>query len=198
MSDKNQDLSPIEIIDAFKNQDWSILEQLIKQYTTFLLKSALGLGVRGNEADDLVQNVWSTFFEVIDRFEGNSQIRTFLYGILINKTRELRRENIKSNRHDPIDSVMEERFDSNGHWAKPPMNPEQFLEATQTLEIISDCIDKLPVTQRAAFTLWEIDESETSEICKILDVTVTNLGVILYRAKNRLRECIEIKTKANE
>lgn len=195
MNQQKKDLNPKEIILAFKNNEWSIIEDLIHQYTGYLLKGALALGYRGNEADDLIQNVWSTFFEILPRFEGNSQIKTFLYGILINKVREQRREDLKNQKHDPIDKIMEDRFDSNGHWAKPPIDPEQFLETSQTLEIIYDCIEKLPATQRAAFVFWEIDGNETSEICKILDVTVTNLGVILYRAKNRLRECIEIKAK---
>lgn len=195
MSKPNKDLSPKDIIIAFQNQEWSILENIIKQYTGYLLRGAFSLGYVGNQADDLVQNVWSTFFEILPRFEGNSQIKTFLYGIMINKVREQKREDSKNQKHDPIDKIMEDRFDSNGHWVKPPINPEQFLETSQTLEIIYDCIEKLPVTQRAAFVLWEIDGNETPEICKILDVTVTNLGVLLYRAKNRLRECIEIKTK---
>lgn len=196
MSNANQDLSPTEIIIAFKNQDWSVLELLIKQYTGFLLSAALSLGVKGSQADDLVQDVWSTFFEVLKNFNGNSQIRTFLYGILINKTRELRRENIKLNNHDPIEDVVESRFDSNGHWVKPPISPELFMATSQTLELIYECIEKLPSNQRAAFCLWEIEENETSEICTALNVSATNLGVLLYRAKNRLRECIESKSWA--
>jgi len=195
MSNLNQDFDPKEIVRAFRAQEWSILEQIIKQYSGILLRGALGLGFKGPHADELVQSVWATFFEVLPTFEGRSKIKTFLYGILINKAREIRRENKKMELHDPIDAVMEDRFDTFGSWVKPPMNPEKMLEVTESLEMIYDCIEKLPSTQRAAFCLWEIEENETTEICKILDVTVTNLGVLLYRAKNRLRECIEIKAK---
>jgi RNA polymerase sigma-70 factor (ECF subfamily) len=195
MTDVKQDFDPIEILTAFHNQEWSILETVIRQYSGILLRGALSLGFKGSQADDLVQNVWATFFEVLPTFQAKSQIKTFLFGILINKSRELRRETARSDLHDPIDNIMEDRFDLNGSWAKPPMNPEQLLDVTQSLEMIYDCIEKLPSTQRAAFCLWEIEENETSEICKILEVSVTNLGVILYRAKNRLRECIELKAK---
>ncbi len=71
------ELTSQEILVAFKNQDWPVLERLIKQYTDYLLKGAYSLGFIGSEADDLVQNVWSTFFEILPRFEGNSQIKTF-------------------------------------------------------------------------------------------------------------------------
>lgn len=59
--------------------------------------------------------------------------------------------------------------------------------------MIQDCIERLPVNQRAAFCYREVEDLEMPEICKILEVTNTNLGVLLFRAKNRLRECIERK-----
>jgi RNA polymerase sigma-70 factor (ECF subfamily) len=195
MKNSKPSLNPEEIIIAFKSQNWIILEELIKQYTGILLKGALSLGFKGTQADDLVQSTWSTFFEALERFEGKSQLKTFLYGILINKSRELRKENIKHENHDSIEEIMESRFNANGSWAKPPMSPEELLQTTQTLKLIHSCIDKLPTTQRAAFCLWELEEEETAEICKIMNVSVTNLGVILYRAKNKLRECIEFKAK---
>lgn len=182
-----------EILAAFRSQNWNALEGLVKQYTEMLLKGALSLGFKEQQADDLVQSVWTTFFEVIHTFEGRSQVKTFLFGILINKSRELRRENKKNDSHDPIDEVMEDRFSQQGSWAKPPIAPDRFVESMQSLQVIQDCIEHLPVNQRAAFCFREVEDLEMPEICKILDVTNTNLGVLLYRAKNRLRECIERK-----
>ena len=182
-----------EIVAAFRAQDWAALEDLVKQYTEMLLKGALSLGFREQHADDLVQSVWATFFEVVPAFQGRSQVKTFLFGILINKSRELRRENKKNDSHDPIEEVMADRFSQNGSWVKPPISPDRFVESLQTLQIIQDCIEHLPVNQRAAFCFREVEDLEMPEICKILDVTNTNLGVLLYRAKNRLRECIERK-----
>tara|TARA_B110001454_G_scaffold219195_1_gene251362 strand:- start:5828 stop:6418 length:591 start_codon:yes stop_codon:yes gene_type:complete len=182
-----------EILAAFRSQNWDALEGLVKQYTEMLLKGALSLGFKAQQADDLVQSVWTTFFEVIHTFEGRSQVKTFLFGILINKSRELKRENKKNDSHDPIDEVMADRFSQQGSWAKPPIAPDRFVESIQSLQVIQDCIEHLPVNQRAAFCFREVEDLEMPEICKILDVTNTNLGVLLYRAKNRLRECIERK-----
>ena len=182
-----------EIVAAFKAKDWSSLEVLVKSYTEMLLKGALGLGFYGNHADDLVQSVWITFFDAVDNFDGRSHVKTFLFGILVNKSRELRRETLKHDSHDPIEDVMEERFSPHGDWIKPPMAADRFIESVQTLQIIQDCIDRLPTTQRAAFCFREVEDLEMPEICKILDVSNTNLGVLLFRAKNRLRECVERK-----
>ncbi len=58
---------------------------------------------------------------------------------------------------------------------------------------IDSCLDLVPTNQRMAFVLREFEELETEEICKILDVTRTNLGVLLHRVRNRWRECLETK-----
>jgi RNA polymerase sigma-70 factor, ECF subfamily len=54
-------------------------------------------------------------------------------------------------------------------------------------------MDGLPVNQREVFVLREVEGLETSEICKILAVSVTNFGVLMHRARARLRECLEAK-----
>ena len=61
------------------------------------------------------------------------------------------------------------------------------------MDLIQRCIDALPTAQRAVFCFKEIEDKKTSEICKIMDVTVSHLGVLFYRARNELRECIEMK-----
>ena len=106
-----------EILAAFRAQNWLVLEKLVQQYTEMLLKSSYSLGFRDQQAEDLVQSVWTTFFEVVQNFEGRSQVKTFLFGILINKARELRRETQKFDEHDPIDDVVAERFNEQGGWA---------------------------------------------------------------------------------
>lgn len=185
-----------EFIDKLVAQDHFAIEKVVRTYTEHLFKGSLGLGFSEEEAGELVQNVWGTFFDVLPKFKAKSHIRTFLFGILYNKAKELKREKVKFNQHEQIDQVVEDRFDENGAWKNHITDPERFMVASQTLEMIETCLDSLPLTQKMAFCLREIDDHETKEICKILDVTSTNLGVLLYRAKNRLRECIEIKVKA--
>lgn len=184
-----------DFVQKLIHLDHASIERVIRSYTEHLFKGALGLGFSEQEATELVQNVWGTFFDVLPNFKSKSHIRTFLFGILYNKAKEFKREKAKINKHEPIDSVMEDRFDETGNWKNHIVDPERFMVASQTLEIIEKCLDKLPLTQKMAFCLKEIDDHGTSDICKILEVTTTNLGVLLYRAKNRLRECIELKIK---
>jgi RNA polymerase sigma-70 factor (ECF subfamily) len=184
-----------DFVKLIREGDPAAMETLVDHYTDHLFRGALALGFSSDDARDLVQAVWVAFMEARARFEGRSHVRTFLFGILYNKARTLRRDQREDAVHDPIDSVVEKRFDANGHWIKPPVDPERFLGASQTMGLIKDCIDRLPLNQRLAFCLREIDEHGTEDICEILKVSVSNLGVLMFRARNRLRECIEQKAR---
>lgn len=189
---KETNLSEAEIIREGSSSE---AERLVKQHTEALLKGALSLGFPIDDAKDLVQSVWGTFFVTGDRFEGRSQVTTFLFGILYNKAKERRRVEARQVPDEHIDQLVDSYFDQRGRWMKPTLDPERFLQASQVMETIEDCLKHLPVAQRMAFCMREIDEHGTSEICKILEVSTTNLGVMLFRAKARLRECIERKAE---
>ncbi len=63
------------------------------------------------------------------------------------------------------------------------------------MDIVKKCMELLPTQQKLAFHLKEVQGNTSEEICKIIDVTSTNLGVLLYRSKNKLRDCIERKSR---
>lgn len=196
-ADMSQDQSAENTSPPNGDMDGSgdLSEELVHEYTEALLKGALSLGFPLEEARDLVQSVWLTYFSKPSQFEGRSHIRTFLFGILYNKAREKRRQDRRLIADEHIEQLVDSHFDEKGRWTKPPINPEQFLQASQTMELIEGCLDWLPLKHRMAFCLREMEEESTSSICKILEITTTNLGVILFRAKARLRECLEEKAK---
>lgn len=187
-----------EFVSQIQGRNSEVVELLVRSYTEVLYRGALGLGFDATAAEELVQNVWVTFFDVAPTFQGKSHVRTFIFGILYNKASEARRDRKRIDDGDPVEELMNSRFAADGHWVKPPINPEQFLETVETMELIQKCIDALPLNQRMAFCLKEIDDHGSSDICNILGVTVTNLGVLLYRARNRLRECIEGKASQKD
>jgi RNA polymerase sigma-70 factor (ECF subfamily) len=171
----------------------ALLAQVVREHARPLFRAARGMGLTDTAAEDLVQDVFITFLETLDRFEGRSQLRTWLFGILHRKILEFRRERAVDQRHDPIDEVFESRFDSQGRWARPPVDLQRLLESQETGNLIQSCLGELPHTQRSVFTLREVEELDSAEICKILNISVTNLGVLMHRARARLRECLEAK-----
>jgi RNA polymerase sigma-70 factor (ECF subfamily) len=180
-------------LERLKRRDPDALAEAVRDHARSLFRAARGFGFADPEAEDLVQDVFTTFLERLDGFEGRSQLRTWLFGILHRKVMERRRLSAMDQRTDPIDDVFESRFDAKGNWARPPADLERLMLSKELGNLIRICMDDLPSNQREAFVLREVEGLESVEICKILDVSVTNFGVLIHRARVRLRECLESK-----
>lgn len=169
------------------------LEATVKAYLSHILRAARGAGLNEEQARDSTQEVFKTFIETAERFEGRSHIRTWLFGILYHKISEARRNIAKKESNEDIDDMLEKRFDEKGMWSRPPVEADSATWRREIAKHIEDCMEPLPETQRLSFHLREVEDCDSEEICKILDVSRTNLGVLLYRARNSLRECLEEK-----
>ena len=169
------------------------MRAVVQTYLIQILRAARGAGLDPQQAEDTTQDTFATFLEKAPHFEGRSHVRTWLFGILYRKIAETRRRHAREDKVDDIDDVMDRRFDASGNWASPPRTLDTQLYGTQVREKINECLVATPLQQRMAFVLREVEGLSTKEICKILDVTRTHLGVLLFRARNRLRECLESK-----
>ncbi len=173
--------------------DREALQAVVHAYMSQLLRAARGAGLSPQGAEDVTQTTFATFIEVAPRFEGRSHVRTFLFGILYRKIAEARRELQRNQHFDAIDDVVEQRFKTDGSWQRPPRPIDLQLHDAEIRQAIGDCLEHVSTQKRMAFVLREVEGLATEEICKILEVTRTNLGVLLYRARTRLRECLETK-----
>ena len=174
-------------------RDPDALQAVARAYLPQIFRAARGAGLAIHQAEDVVQATFTTFIEAAPRFEGRSHVRTWLFGILYRKIAESRRKLDRDRRMDGIDEVVESRFDAAGSWSRPPRPADAALHSREVREQIEGCLNACPTRQRTAFLLREVEGLSTPEICKILEVTSTNLGVMLYRVRNRLRECLEAK-----
>jgi len=176
-----------------RERDPVALTAVVDAYLDHIVRAARGAGLNQQQAEDVAQNTFATFVETAPRFEGRSHVRTWLFGILYRKLQEARRGFATDRRTDDIDQVFESRFDERRTWTKPPRGPEDELFAKEASHEISDCLRGLPERQRMVFLMREVEGLATREICKILHASITNVGVMLFRARNRLRECLETK-----
>ena len=176
-----------------RERDTQALEEVVRRYLPQILRAAGGAGLAPQIAEDVAQDTFVTFIETAPRFAGRSHVRTWLFGILYKKIAEARRNLQRDNDMDDIDEAFEQRFDDVGSWTRPPLPVDAKVYDAEVRQGIDSCLDRVPTNQRMAFVLREIEGMNTQEICKILEVTRTNLGVLLYRVRNRLRECLEAK-----
>lgn len=182
-----------DFLARLRRREPEALAEAVHEHARPLYRAARGLGFDEPAAEDLVQDVFVTFMERLEGFEGRSQLRTWLFGIMHRKVQERRRASAIDDQADAIEDVLESRFDLNGKWARPPADLQRLFLSKELGQLIRGCMDGLPANQREVFVLREVEGLETNEICKILDVSVTNFGVLFYRARARLRECLEMK-----
>jgi RNA polymerase sigma-70 factor (ECF subfamily) len=187
----HEEFTDRQFVERLKRSDRETLTQVVETYLPQLLRTARGMGFSREQSEDLAQTVFLAMIESISRFEGRSHIRTFIFGIFYNKVSEFLRQQQKDQHNDPIEDVMETRFDLKGNWRQPPEDIDGLLFGSEAAKMIEDCLQSVPLAQRAAFYLREVEEMTTAEICKKMSIGSTNLGVLLFRARNRLRECLE-------
>jgi len=179
--------------EAIRAGDPAALEAVVDAYLMQVLRAARGAGLGAVQAEEVTQETFKTFLAAACRFEGRSRVRTFLFGILYRKIAEIRRSQARDRTHDSIDQVMEARFAVDGSWVRPPAPADHDLFSRETRRALADCLEASPPRQRLAFYFREVEGLSTEEICGILDVSATNLGVMLYRIRNRTRECLEAR-----
>ena len=186
-----------EFVERLRGGDAPATEAVVKKYLPEIVRAARGAGLTAAQAEDVAQVTFVAFLEALPRFEARSHVRTFLFGILYRKIADARRHLARGRRVEAIDDLMEDRFAPDGHWLKPPRPIDLRLEHAEVRQGIDECLGEVPVKQKMAFVLREVDGLGTEQICKVLEVSRTNLGVLLYRARNRLRECLEAKGLSN-
>lgn len=175
------------------------LEQDLAELRTPLLRFAQ-LQLRNDAlAEDVVSETLLAILEKPGAFEGRSSLRTYATGILKFKIIDVLR---LRGRELPIEPLDEQSFDEaldalfvdNGHWREPPaawQQPERALEQAQFFEVLELCVERLPPKLGRVFMMREWLEREVPEICTELGITDNYCGVLLYRARMQLRECLD-------
>ncbi len=186
------------LLELLRARDPQAIDTVVRNQSQPLYRAARALGFDESEAEDLTQETFRVFLETLDRFEGRASAGTWLTGILYRKARERRRELARDLQCDLIDEVMESRFDRSGKWRNPPEDLQVWVASKELGRAISVCLKKLPDQQRAAFLFRELAGMNSSEICGALEIGSSNLGVLLFRARNRLRECLEARGWKND
>lgn len=182
-----------EVLILLRSRDAEFLKAVFKEVNPYLVRICLANGIFGDDVMELVHQAWEKFFINLDQFKGQSQIRTFICGILFNKIREFRRFQKRMVPEEDMQKVMDDAFTTDGWWKVAPVDPYKMLERQQTTEFVKECLDGLTEQQMSAFVMREVEEEESEDICHKMGVTGANLRVLLFRAKDKLRKCLEGK-----
>lgn len=182
------------------------LQQAVAELRPTLLRIAR-LQLRNDAwAEDAVSETLISALEGVDRFGGQSQLKTWVVGILkhkiIDQFRRCGREvSIEAATEAAQVESFDELFAPDGHRLHEPLewgDPEAAFSRVQFFEILQICVEDLPAALARVFMMREWLELETPQICKEAGISTTNCFVMLHRARSRLRECLEQRWFAKE
>ena len=155
-------------------------------------------------AEDVVQEALVAALANAKEFAGRSALKTWVFAILRNKIVDhIRLQSRTTNvsalapEEESLDQSFEALFKGDNHHWRPesrPTNwgdPEETLQQKRFWEVFDACLNHLPENTARVFMMREFLEFETAEVCRELRITVSNCNVILYRARNGLRRCLE-------
>ena len=150
-------------LEGLRARDPAALRHVVDQHARRVYRAARGMGFSADDAEDLAQDVFVTFLETIERFEGRSEVGTWLFGILHHKAQERRRAHAREDLTDTADDVFDGRFNGDGSWREPPIPADRLVAAGQTAEALSDCLAGLPDQHREVFQPFEREPSPRFE-----------------------------------
>jgi RNA polymerase sigma-70 factor, ECF subfamily len=193
------------LVARLREGDEAAFVELIDRYGTTMVRVAQMYVRDRATAEEVVQETWLAVLNGIDRFEGRSSLKTWLFRILTNraKTRGERDgrmipfSSLAGAGEEDEPSVDPDRFlgpDSAqpGAWAAPPRAwPQDRVLAAETLGVIEMAIDQLPEAQRAVIRLRDIEGWSPMEVADALEISDGNQRVLLHRARSKVRAALE-------
>jgi RNA polymerase sigma-70 factor (ECF subfamily) len=190
---------------ALKSGDESAFEALIGRYHGPMMRLAVSYLRDRGAAEDAVQETWLTCLRTLDRFEGRSSLKTWVFGILLNVARSRHR---KESRILPFTTLFrrpagegrgptvdQRRFGGDGMWSSPPDSwtnvPESKLLDRETIDQVKGAIEALPAKQREVVILRDVAGFDSDEVCGLLSISPANQRVRLHRGRASVRKALE-------
>ena len=199
------------LVRSLRDGDERAFVELVREHAASMLYVA-SLFVRDRAvAEEVVQETWLGVLRGIDRFEGRSSFKTWLFSILTNTAKGRARREGRSlpfsalvttdlDLADDERVVEPDRFLPEGdrwahHWASSPQRfdslPEDQLLSAETVAVAQAAIAELPETQRAVVTLRDVAGFSSDDVCRELDLSEGNQRVLLHRGRTKVRKALE-------
>ncbi|HEX2713013.1 MAG TPA: sigma-70 family RNA polymerase sigma factor [Candidatus Acidoferrales bacterium] len=197
------------MVERLRKRDEVAFREIVQRYHRSLVRLAHCFVNSRAAAEEVAQETWLGVLHGIDRFEGRSSLKSWIFRILTNRAKT---RGAREGRNLPFSvlwkptaepaefAVPPERFrgpddEWPDHWATPPQgwgaDPEKQLLARETRALIEEAIEALPPSQREVITLRDVEGWTSEEVCNVLGVSETNQRVLLHRARSKVRGALE-------
>jgi RNA polymerase sigma-70 factor, ECF subfamily len=190
-------LSEAQLVERLIAGDEAVFGSVFSQH--YALMHSVARSIAGESiADEVIQEAWISAIKALPKFEGRSSLKSWLMRIVANEAKTRRR---KESRTVSLEAVQESwatdpRFDERSHWINPSSqwhgdSPEELLSAAELSECIHKNMEYIPENQRVALKLKDEGGLSMEEVCNILEVSPSNLRVLLHRGRDRILQVID-------
>ena len=154
-------------------------------------------------AEDIVQETWLGVIRGLRGFEGRSTLRTWIFSILVRRARTMAAHDARQSFVTPAatdgaagSAEWTPGAGKIGLWTEPPVpwalvDPASLFQSLEALEVVRHAVDQLPERQRQVLVLRDVEDVPAKDICNILELSETNLRVLLHRGRARVREALD-------
>jgi RNA polymerase sigma-70 factor, ECF subfamily len=209
LADRVATADDLHLVEMLRSGNEAVFVSVVNCYTNTMMRLARLYVPSWAVAEEIVQETWMAVLVSLNRFEGRSSLKTWMFRILINcaKTRAQR-----EGRCVPFSSLLDSDIEAAepaveadrflpadhqlpGHWVSFPSNweelPEERLLSQETAVCLQQAIEALPPRQRAIITLRDIEGWTAEEACNTLGLSEVNQRVLLHRARSKVRRALE-------
>ena len=192
-----------DLLDRLRSGDETAFVALVQRYQGRLLRLAENTVGSRAVAEEAVQDTWLAVVRGVERFEGRSSFKTWLFHILINRSRTAGWREHRAGVagvEESVDEWFEERFDEKGAWITPPEPwtdaADDRLVAEGLAERVQQLLPELPEGQRRVVLLRDVEGLSAAEVATLLAVSDGHQRVLLHRGRTRLRQLLADEMKA--
>lgn len=186
----------IEIdIQALQRGDVKAFEALVLTYEKKVLNMCWYILQNKEEAEDATQDIFLTIYQSISRFKGDSKLSTWIHRITLNKCLEYIRKAKRKKRfgiHQRIDIAFSDQT------IDLDKNPEQALMQKERTYVFLNAVQQLSENQRIAYTLHHMEEFSYKEISESMNLSLSAVESLIFRAKQQLKQQLNTTIKNNE
>ena len=188
-----------ELLKRLLNGEQQAFRELVTTYQSAMRAVAYAI-VGSRNADEAVQDAWLSVVRNLAGFEGRSSLKTWLLTITANaakgRYKQNRREVLLDDLATPHGTIDDDRFSGDGHWLLAPFawhqdTPEALLTEDELRECLEHTLLSLPELQSSVLVLRERQGLELEEICNLLGISLSNVRVLVHRARLKVFATVE-------
>ncbi len=187
-------MDDVGLVEALRAGDESAFATLVRRYQPSLLRLAESLVGSRAVAEEVVQDTWLGLVRGVERFEGRSSLKTWLFRILVNRARSAGSREQRAGRPDAVEDIGVS-FDGSGAWSTPPVpwaeRAEDRLIAERLAHRVHALLPQLADSQRQVVVLRDVERLPPDEVAALLGISDGNQRVLLHRGRARVRALLE-------